>query len=97
MKLWFSWAGIKKDGRNKTHVWGILNCDENHTTQKYIFWGPVGGPIYKRPADKLEYLFNKKNQKIKNGYRVINQSEINTKWPQILDDLEMQFVIEKLS
>lgn len=96
MKLWFSWIGYRKDGRNKAHIWGVLNCDEGHFSRKYVVWGPAQGPIFKRECSTPAMLFSKKDQKIKDGYRQIGQDSVEKRWPELLDDLEMQFMMERL-
>lgn len=94
--MWFSWVGAKRDGRNKIHFWGVLVHDHDHITEKYIVWGPASGPMHKRPVSKLEYLFAKKEQKIRNGYRAITQEYIEKKFPEFLTEIEMIFMMEKL-
>lgn len=101
MKLWFAWIGHKKDGAGKSHLWGILNRDEGHMTQRYIFWCSIG----KRKTDvKLQYWIpdstsavHKARQKEEQGYKPVTQEIVENRWPQVMDDIEMQFVMEKLT
>lgn len=101
MKLWFAWVGHKKDNAGKSHLWGILNKDEGRTSERYIFWCSIG----KRKTDvRLQRWvpdstssFSKARQKEEQGYKQITQFAVESKWPQVMDDIEMQFVMEKLS
>jgi hypothetical protein len=104
MKLWFAWVGHKKDGAGKSHLWGILNRDEDHTTQRYIFWCSVG--VRKTnvhlssrtaPWADNESSFSKARQKENQGYKQITQEVVENRWPQVMDDIEMQFVMERLT
>ncbi len=101
MKLWFAWIGHRKDKAGKSHLWGFLNRDEEHTTCRYIFWCSIG----KRRTDvKLQIWrpdvtssVSKTRQKEDQGYVQITQEIVENRWPQVMDDIEMQFVMEKLA
>jgi len=101
MKLWFAWVGHKKDKAGKSHLWGILNKDQGHFSTRYVFWCSIG----KRRTDvKLQIWvpdavssYNKARQKEDQGETQITQETVENRWPQVMDDIEMQFVMEKLA
>lgn len=101
MKLWFAWIGHKKDDAGKSHLWGFLNRDEGYSTTRYIFWCSIG----KRKTTVHMQLFVpdatssiwKTRQKEEQGYKQVTQETVENRWPQVMDDIEMQFVMEKLT
>lgn len=102
MRLWFEWAGQRKDLAGKIHLWGILRKEDNTPfIKRYIFWCAIGVErtdvkLKPWPTD-LSNIFAKKAKKENQGYKEIKQETIEDKWPQVIDDIEMQFMMEKLS
>lgn len=97
MKLWFEWVGHKKDLSNKSHLWGVLRCDSDKSTTRYIVWGAAKCRAYQRELSHFNDAFTKKSQKMREGYRPITQDDIERHWPDFMDDLEMQFMLDKLT
>lgn len=96
MRLWFSWVGYKKDNAGKSHLWGILCREEGNYIRKYIFWGTVKSRAYIIEPTGLIDAFGKRTKKIAEGYKEITQDKIERHWPDFMDDIEMQFMLEKL-
>ena len=110
MKIWFAWVGHKRDGSNKSHLWGILYRESEETeynvfstpsqkliTRKYICWGAAKSRAYMIEPINLTDAHGKKQQKIAQGYKEITQDKIERNWPDFMDDIEMQFMLEKLT
>ena len=97
MKIWFAWVGHKRDSSNKSHLWGVLYREEHGTTRKYICWGAAKSRAYMIEPINLTDAHGKKQQKIDQGYKEITQDKIERHWPDFIDDIEMQFMLEKLT
>jgi hypothetical protein len=97
MKLWFDWVGCKKDLNGKAHLWGVLRCVDEIYSKRFIVWGAASSRAYQRELTHFNDAFGKKSQKINEGYRPITQTDIERKWPDFMDDLEMQFMLDKLT
>ncbi len=99
MKLWMKWVGHKKCAAGRDHLWGILVEEGARDTKHYIFHGEcASGSITFRPTDKWsDGLHRLKNTKVEEGYKQIHQSKVETKWPQVMDDIEMQFMMQMLA
>lgn len=101
MKLWFAWVGHKKDNDGKSHLWGILSRHEGPVTYRYVFWCSIGkkktNVFLEQKQQDIGTLSGKRLQKLSEGYVDIKQDVIERRWPQVMDDIEMQFMMEKLS
>ena len=98
MKIWFEWVAHKKDSAEKSHLWGILyREDANSKKKKYICWGAVNARAYL--IEPIHYIgsFERKQQKLEKGYKQITHDKVLRNWPNFMNDIEMQFIVEKLT
>lgn len=105
MNIEFEWIGYKSTIPQHRHVWGII---KHHTGtglypnfDYYIFHGECNHASVK--LENMPALFgvgeriDKIDKKEKKGYRRITEKEILIRWPDVMKDIEMQFVIKKLA
>jgi hypothetical protein len=110
MKIWFAWVGHKRDSSGKSHLWGILYRESEETeynvfstpsqkliTRKYICWGSAKNRAYMIEPIVLVQARSRKLEKIAQGYKEITQDKIEREWPEFMNDIEMQFIMEKLT
>lgn len=106
MNIEFEWIGYKSTVPQHRHVWGVIKyhylASGNYPNYDYyIFYGECNHASVK--LERMPSLFgtgdriDKIERKEKNGYRRITEKEILLRWPDVMKDIEMQFVIKKLA
>lgn len=100
MSTTYLWIGHKKDGRGKSHLWGILVNSKDPVHYYYIFWCSIGGKslkVHLEPINGYYLAHSRKDTKEYQGYRRIDHSTVESRWPEVSTDINMQFMLEKLS
>jgi len=84
----FDWISHKKDNSGKTHIWGLVYSGNS----QYAVWGSPGGWINR----ELYYPNPDINKQINNGFKSINPKSVNARWPTLMADVEMLFIVDRL-
>lgn len=108
MKLWMVWVG-HRFFRDEDHLWGIIQDDDNTLPKEYSFQKTAfcrysfavkcnSIELMKLEATdayalKLQDMIE---QRLLLGYEKLSQAEVEDRWPSLIEEIEMQFVIWKL-
>jgi len=97
----FEWMGYKTSlSAKKRHIWGILKEDIGQFyCHMYTFHCECNSAkvhIERFDNDSNVDLAARRFKKLNNGYREITKKEVELRWPEVIKDIEMQFVVKKL-
>lgn len=109
-RLWFKWFGVKVNAYGRNMIWAVLVDDEPSIVgDEYIIWGTPDhlrtklffGCHNSRFCNQKWYLGRvgireKIAAAIDKNYKELTQDEINERFPDLLESIEIDFTVRAL-
>ena len=91
--LWVAWAGILQSAEGVKHGGIIIAEDSNNILRRYRYYG-LAGNLTIVAGTSENYIFT--DSLSSNGYNRISQIELEEKYPEVISEIESEFIILKL-